>query len=199
MPAGELSMTAARDVVLDRFAWVDGHADVWAVFRDANALRLVVQALVEPFVDEGITAVCGIESRGFLLGGAAAIQLGVGFVPIRKSGGLLPGAKSVRTSAPDYRGLTHTLRLQRSALAPGDRLILVDDWIETGSQFRAAREIVNDCGASLIGYSVIVDDLADQQRADSGRGHALLRANELPVPQSQSRQGSPRFRAEPGA
>jgi adenine phosphoribosyltransferase len=184
MSEGALSMSAARDVVLDRFGWVDGHADVWATFRDGSALRLVVQALVEPFVDAGITAVCGIESRGFLLGGAAAIQLGVGFVPIRKGGGLLPGAKSVRTSAPDYRGKAHTLRLQRSALAPGDRIILVDDWIETGSQFRAARELVSDCGASLIGYSVIVDDLTDQQRADLGRGHALLRANELPTPQS---------------
>lgn len=174
-------MSAARDVVLDRFAWIDGHADVWAAFRDGSALRLVVQALAEPFVDEGITAVCGIESRGFLLGGAAAVQLGVGFVPIRKGGGLLPGAKSVRASAPDYRGKTHTLRLQRSALAPGDRLILIDDWIETGSQFRAARELVTGCAASLIGYSVIVDDLTDQRRADLGRGHALLRANELPA------------------
>jgi adenine phosphoribosyltransferase len=70
----------ARDVVLGRFAWIGGHADVWAVFRDAEALRTVVAALAEPFRAEGITAVCGIESRGFLLGGAVAVELGVGFV-----------------------------------------------------------------------------------------------------------------------
>jgi len=184
MPEEKRSISAARNVVLGRFAWVDGHADVWAAFRDGRALRLLVHALVEPFVDDGITAVCGIESRGFLLGGAAAIQLGVGFIAIRKNDGLLPGVKSARISAPDYVGKTHRLRLQRSALTPGDRLILVDDWIETGSQFRAARELVNDCGASLIAYSVMVDDLTDQQRADLGRGHALLRANELPTTQS---------------
>lgn len=80
-------MTAsARSVVLDRFAWVDGHADVWAVFRDPDAFRIVLDGLVEPF-----TMVCGIEARGFLLGGAAAVRLNAGFAPIRKAGGLLPG------------------------------------------------------------------------------------------------------------
>ena len=91
----------ARELVLDRFAWIDGHADVWAVFRDAAALRAVVAALAEPFRAEGVTAVCGIESRGFLLGGAVAVELGVGFVPVRKAGGLFPGAKVTRTTAPD--------------------------------------------------------------------------------------------------
>ncbi len=166
--------------VLDRFAWVDGHADVWAIFRSAAALRLVVAALTEPFRRDGVTAVCGIESRGFLLGGAAAVALGVGFVPIRKAGGLFPGAMVTRTSAADYRGVANPLRLQRSSVAAGDRLLLVDDWIETGSQFGCARELVVDCGAELLGYSVIVDDLTDEARAGLGRGYALVRSAELP-------------------
>ena len=169
----------ARRLVLDRFAWVDGHADVWAIFRDAQALRLVVAAMTEPFLGDGVTAVCGIESRGFLLGGAAAVQLGVGFVAIRKAAGLFPGDKAARTAAADYRGVANTLRLQRASLGPGGRLILVDDWIETGSQFACARQLVADCGAELIGYSVIVDDLADGDRAALGRGHALVRSAEL--------------------
>ncbi|WP_329377152.1 SUKH-3 domain-containing protein [Streptomyces sp. NBC_01716] len=83
----------ARDLALEHFRWISGHADVWAVFRDARALAAVVTGLVEPFRGEGITAVCGIEARGFLLGGAAAVELGVGFVPVRKGEGLFPGDK----------------------------------------------------------------------------------------------------------
>lgn len=176
----ESTTARAHRAVLDRFAWVDGHADVWAIFRNAAALRLVVAALTGPFRRDGVTAVCGIESRGFLLGGAAAVALGVGFVPIRKAGGLFPGAMVTRTSAADYRGLANPLRLQRSSVAAGDRLLLVDDWIETGSQFSCARQLVVDCGAELVGYSVIVDDLTDEARAGLGRGHALLRSGELP-------------------
>lgn len=178
---------SAGDVVLDRFAWVDGHADVWAVFRDAGALRVVVTALVEPFLGDGVTAVCGIESRGFLLGGAAAVQLGVGFVPIRKAGGLFPGVKVTCTTAPDYRGLANTLRLQRAALGSGDRVVLVDDWVETGSQVLAAREMIAGCGAELVGCSVIVDDMTDQLRAEIGLVHALVRADQLPADRQDPR------------
>lgn len=173
-------ISPARRAVLDRFTWVDGHADVWAIFRDAEALRTVVAALAEPLAGQHLTAVCGIESRGFLLGAAAAIHLGVGFVPIRKAGGLFPGAKAVRTTAPDYRGITHTLRLQRSSITPGDRVALIDDWIETGSQLRAVHDLLADCGATLAGYSVIIDDLTDTRRASLVQGHAILRSTELP-------------------
>jgi hypothetical protein len=64
-----------REIVLDRFACIDGHADVWAIFRDADALRAVVKALADPFRGERIAAVCGIESRGFLLGGVFGSRL----------------------------------------------------------------------------------------------------------------------------
>jgi adenine phosphoribosyltransferase len=83
-----------------------------------------------------VPKVAGIESRGFMLGTAAALELGVGFVPVRKADGLFPGPKGVAEAGTDYRGNWHTLRLQRAALADGDRVLLVDDWIETGSQRR---------------------------------------------------------------
>src|SRR4029453_13364594 len=98
-----------------------------------------------------VTGICGIEARGFLLGGAAALRLGVGFIPVRKSGGLLPGEKIKRDAEPDYRGIRHTLRIQRSSVAPNDRILLVDDWMETGSQARAVQELLADAGARLVG------------------------------------------------
>ncbi|MFC8830509.1 phosphoribosyltransferase family protein [Streptomyces sp. NPDC057137] len=184
-------MTAhARDLTLRHFRWIDGHADVWAIFRDAEALAAVVAGLVAPFRDEGVTAVCGIESRGFLLGGAAAVELGVGFVPVRKGDGLFPGDKAVRRTSPDYRNLRHTLRLQRSSLGPGDRVVLVDDWIETGSQAAAVRSMVEECGATWVGCGVMVDQLAggpgDALGAVRGLGtvRALLAARDLPAYES---------------
>ncbi|MGW5866563.1 phosphoribosyltransferase [Streptomyces sp. NPDC055239] len=172
--------TTARDLTLEHFRWVGGHADVWAIFRDAKALPAVVAGLVEPFRDEGVTAVCGIESRGFLLGGAAAVELGVGFVPVRKGEGLFPGDKMVRQSAPDYRRIRHTLRLQRSALGPADRVLLVDDWIETGNQAAAVRSMAEECGATWLGCSVIVDQLATLPKNALGTVRGLLDARELP-------------------
>ncbi|MDX3696507.1 phosphoribosyltransferase family protein [Streptomyces europaeiscabiei] len=173
--------STARDLTLEHFRWIGGHADVWAIFRDAKALAAVVAALVEPFRDEQITAVCGIESRGFLLGGAAAVELGVGFVPIRKGEGLFPGDKVVRQSSADYRRLRHTLRLQRSSLGPGDRVLLVDDWIETGSQAAAVRSMVEECGSTWVGCSVIVDQLTGAPKKNAfSTIRGLLTAQELP-------------------
>lgn len=164
----------------EQFRWVDGHADLWRVFRDGPALAEVVRALAEPFRDDRVTAVCGIESRGFLLGGAVAVELGVGFVAVRKADGLFPGEKLLRETDLDYRGLRHVLRMQRSVLAPGDRVLLVDDWIETGSQALAVRGLVAEAGAELAGCAVLVDQLDPARRPRIGRVHALLPAEELP-------------------
>lgn len=116
-----------------RIEFVHGHADVWRLFDDPVQLRELAVALVEPFRGE-VAKVAGIESRGFILGTAAALELGVGFVPVRKADGLFPGPKAVAEAGTDYRGNRHTLRVQRAALAGGDRVLLVDDWIETGSE-----------------------------------------------------------------
>lgn len=173
-------VTTARGLALEHFRWINGHADVWAIFRDAKALASVVRGLVDPFRDEQVTAICGIESRGFLLGAAAAVELGVGFVPVRKGDGLFPGDKVTRLTAPDYRSLRHTLRLQRPSLGPGDRVVLVDDWIETGNQAVTVKGMVEDCGATWVGCSVIVDQLAEESSRGLGTVHGLLAARELP-------------------
>jgi adenine phosphoribosyltransferase len=172
----------ARQLVLDHFRWVSGHADVWSVFRDAKALSALVGALADPFRDGVVDAVCGVEARGFLLGAAVAVELGAGFLPVRKGTGLFPGEKTFGQTAPDYRGLRHTLRLQRSAVAEGDRILLVDDWIETGNQALTVKALIEQCGGSWLGCSVLVDQLgASATRAALGPVHAVLDASELPA------------------
>ncbi|MDP3714632.1 MAG: hypothetical protein Q8R60_19370 [Mycobacteriales bacterium] len=172
-------MNMGRAAVLEQFRWVEGHADVWRVFADADALRDVVEGLAAPWRDVGVSRVVGIESRGFLLGGATAVALGVGFIGIRKAGtGLLPGAKVRATAAEDYRNQRHDLRMQ-SILHSGDRVLMVDDWAERGSQASAARDLVKMCDAEWLGLSLVVDQLLPETRLALGRVTALVHAHEL--------------------
>jgi adenine phosphoribosyltransferase len=173
-------VSEARDAVLREFRWDGGHADVWAVFRDAGALRAVVSGLVEPFRQAGITAVVGIESRGFLLGAAAAVDLGVGFVPVRKAGALFPGPKVRERTGPDYRGQETELAVQAEAIGPGDRLLLVDDWVETGSQALAVARLIDTCRGELLAISVMVDQLDPHVRSRLPRVHSLVTIADLP-------------------
>jgi len=168
------------DALLRRFKWQDGHADVWRIFGDGEALGEVVASLVAPWRERGITKVCGIEARGFILGGAAACALGVGFGAIRKQGSLFPGDKYEVETGPDYRGLRHVLEIQRQSVRSVDRVLLVDDWIERGSQALAARELIERCGGVLDGIAVMVDQLRDDLRAILPEVTRLVLADDLP-------------------
>jgi len=175
-----MSTAPAQELALEHFRWVGGHADVWSIFRDAKALSAVVAALAEPYRAGGVDAVCGVEARGFLLGAAVAVELGTGFLPVRKGTGLFPGEKTFGQTAPDYRGLRHTLRLQRSAVAEGDRVLLVDDWIETGNQASTVKALIEQCGGLWAGCSVLVDQLDEAGKQSLGPVHAVLSADRLP-------------------
>jgi adenine phosphoribosyltransferase len=168
----------AREALLRTFGWSGGHADVWAVLRDADALQAVVRGLAAPFRNAAVTRVAGIESRGFLLGGAVAVELGVGFTPVRKAGALLPGEKVRAVTAVDYRNRSTELMIQHSGATRADRVLLVDDWIETGSQACAVQAMIAARGASLVGISVMVNQLP----APSALGPiaALVNFNDLP-------------------
>jgi adenine phosphoribosyltransferase len=118
---------AGRAGLLARFAWEGGHANVWQVFGHGLTLVAIVAGLAEPWREAGFTHVVGIESRGVLLGGAVATNLGGGFQAVRKSGGMLPGPKLTTTTAADYRGIVNELRMQ-DVLTSDDVVLLVDDW-----------------------------------------------------------------------
>lgn len=169
----------ARKAVVRRFRWVDGHADIWRVFDDGPTLTAVVGGLAEPWADAGVTKVCGIEARGFLLAGGVALQLGAGIAAIRKAPALFPGDKVTLDSAPDYRGRTWQLQMQRASLGEGDRVLLVDDWAELGSQAVTARSLIESCGAAFLGLSVVVDQLPDDVRARLGCVRSIARHEDL--------------------
>lgn len=174
---------SVRDDLVRSFRWVDGHADVWRWFADGQLVRGIVGELAIPFRDAGVTKVAALEARGFLLAGAVANELGAGLVGVRKKGGALPGPRSEAVTSPDYRGRRLTLVMQSDLLTREDRVLLVDDWIETGSQALAARALIEGTGATFAGLAVIVRDgtpMEVQERLQ--RLHVLIDAEAFGPP-----------------
>lgn len=171
---------SVRDELVRSFRWVDGHADVWRWFSDGGLFRKIGGELADPFRDVGVTKVAAIEARGFLLAGAVAKELDAGVVGIRKKGGALPGARSEVPTSPDYRGRRLTLVMQSDPLSGGDSVLLVDDWIETGSQALGARALIEGTGARYAGLTVVVRDGTSMEVQERLRPlHVLLDAEAL--------------------
>jgi adenine phosphoribosyltransferase len=168
------------DELLSRFRWIGGHADVLGLLSDAGFLGRSIGGLAEPFEDAGVTKVAGVEARGFVFGAGVALRLGAGFVPIRKPDSVHPGPKAVQLSEPDWRGRRVAYELQRAAVTDGDRVLLVDDWAETGSQALAARTLVEECGGSWAGVSLLVDQLQEEARDRLAPVYAVVLAERLP-------------------
>lgn len=145
--------------------------DITTLLQDARGFRKVVDELVQPFAGRGITKVAGVEARGFILGGAVAHQLSVGFVPVRKAG-KLPS----RTLAEDYTLEYGTARIEihHDAVGPDDRILLVDDLIATGGTAAAALTLLRKAGAKVVGACFVID------LPELG-GSRLLRASECDV------------------
>jgi adenine phosphoribosyltransferase len=147
----------AREAVLREFAWIDGHADVWRLAEDPPTFAAVTAGLAAIASSLSPTAVVGIETRGVLFGAPVAHALGLGFHTMRKHDGLFAGSTDFAESIPDYRDRTYTVRT-RAHFGPGDRIVMIDDWVERGSQARAVRALVERAGAEFVALIVIVDE-----------------------------------------
>jgi adenine phosphoribosyltransferase len=169
-----------RDEFLTMFRWIDGHADMLGLLADGPFLRRAVRAVAAPFATQRITKVAAVEARGFALGAGVALELDAGFVGIRKSGSIHPGPKARRTTEPDWRGMRNELRVQRAALTPNDRVLVVDDWAETGSQAIAAKALIEECGAAYAGLSLLVDELGAGERSSLEPVYTVVTGADLP-------------------
>jgi adenine phosphoribosyltransferase len=147
--------------------------DVTPLLRDPSGLRQVTDALAERYRGQGIDAVAGIESRGFIFGTPLALALGVGFVPIRKLG-KLPADKISREYALEYG--TNSLEVHRDSVRPGERVLLVDDLLATGGTARAAAELIEELGAQVVEAAFVIElEFLNGRAALDGRGvHALM-------------------------
>jgi len=128
--------------------------DVTPLLGDARALREVVAHFADRYRDAGIDAVAGIESRGFIFGAPLAIELGVGFVPIRKIG-KLPADKIHREYALEYG--TATLEVHVDAVQPGQRVLLIDDLLATGGTAGASTALLEALGAEVAAVAFLIE------------------------------------------
>lgn len=131
--------------------------DVTPLFADPAAFAQLIADLSEPFATVTLDYVAAIDALGFVLGGAMALHLGKGFIPIRKRG-KLPVA-TLAVEFVDYSGQPKGLEIRRGLLQPGDRVLLVDEWIETGAQAQAAIHLIEQEGGVIAGIATInLDD-----------------------------------------
>ena len=145
--------------------------DIMPMLADGEAFADAVEAMAAPWRDARIDAVLAIEARGFLLGAPLARALGAGIVPLRKPR-KLPGAVLEQRYALEYG--EDALQVQAGAVAPGTRVLLVDDVLATGGTLLAARALAEQLQADLVGAGVLMELAFLDGRARWGSAVPLL-------------------------
>ncbi len=133
-----------------------GRCDVTPLFGNPEAFSKLLNDLIKPFRKTKFNKIVGLDALGFVIGGALAQKMKMGFIPIRKVG-KLPGLNKtiLRTSFKDYSKTKKTFEINKSAVNKGDKVLLVDEWIETGSQIKAAIKLIEKQCGKVIGVSTL--------------------------------------------
>jgi adenine phosphoribosyltransferase len=128
--------------------------DITTLLKDRSAFRSIIDDLTILYRDENIAKVVGIESRGFIIGGSIAHQLGAGFVPVRRPGKLPADSFEVKYNL-EYG--SNSLAIHRDAIAMGERVLIVDDLLATGGTAAAAVNLVRQLGGEIVGAAFLVE------------------------------------------
>ena len=154
-------MTAVQSELISAIRSIPDYPKPGVMFRDITTLlgnprafRRAIDELVHPYAGTKVDKIAGIEARGFILGGAIAHQLSAGFIPIRKKGKL--PHETVRVAYSLEYGLDE-MEMHRDAVAPGDKVILVDDLIATGGTAEGAAKLLKQMGADIVAACFIID------------------------------------------
>ena len=148
--------------------------DITTLLKDRAGFHDVVDAVATPFSASGIDIVVGIESRGFILGGAVADRLGAGFVPVRKPGKL--PARSIRETYSLEYG-TDCLEMHEDAVRNGTTVLIVDDVIATGGTAKATAARVRKLGGAVhaLAFLVELEFLNGRQQLNGERIHSVVK------------------------
>jgi adenine phosphoribosyltransferase len=140
--------------------------DITTLLNDGQGFRTAVDALVQLHAGARFDMVAGIEARGFILGGAVAHQLGLGFVPVRKKG-KLPWKTIGQEYALEYG--TDMVEIHSDAIKDGMRVLLIDDLIATGGTAEAAVKLFARAGGNVLAASFVIElpELGGRQRLES--------------------------------
>ena len=128
--------------------------DVTTLFADPRGFRMAIDQMLHPYAGIQIDKVVGLEARGFILGGAIAHQLSVGFVPIRKKG-KLPGAVISEDYTLEYGEAV--VEVHDDAIAPGEKVLVVDDLLATGGTAAAGIRLIERLGGETLSCAFVID------------------------------------------
>ena len=147
--------------------------DITPLVKNPAILRLAVHQLIHPFLGEEITAIVGMEARGFIFGSLAAWEMGISFVPLRKPGKLPYDIQSI---SYDLEYGSASLEVHTDALDSNDRVLLVDDLIATGGTAIASCQLVEKLGAEVTACAFVVelDELNGRELLSQYRVHSLI-------------------------
>lgn len=147
--------------------------DLTPVIGNPASLRRITTQLAEPFRRSGITAVAGMEARGFIFGALVAQELDVGFIPLRKPGKLPADTHSVSYQL-EYGAAA--LEMHTDAVSDNDRVLLIDDVLATGGTAAASCKLVGKSGAEIVGCAFVIelDFLAGRKLLNPHSVHSLI-------------------------
>ncbi len=128
--------------------------DITPLVKDPAALRLAVHQLLQPFLGRDITAVAGMEARGFIFGSLVAWELGIPFIPLRKPGKLPYDVQSV-SYALEYGSAE--LQVHIDAVDSSDKVLLIDDLLATGGTAKASCDLIEKLGATVVACAFVVE------------------------------------------
>ena len=128
--------------------------DITTLLRDREGFARAVESLANPYQGQAVDYVVGIESRGFILGGAVADRLRAGFVPVRKIGKL--PARTLRVTY-DLEYGSDSLEIHEDAIEQGQRVLIVDDLLATGGTARATVDLVRQTGGEVLGLAFLIE------------------------------------------
>ncbi len=148
--------------------------DITTVLKDPAAYKEAIDLMLEPYRDEPVDIVVGMESRGFIFSAPMAYLLGTGFVPVRKLG-KLPAETLTVEYALEYG--SNTLEIHRDAISPGQRVLVVDDLLATGGTVRGTIDLVERLKGEVVGLAFLVelDFLKGRERLEGRKVSSVIR------------------------
>jgi len=138
----------------------DRKGDISLLLRDKQALAGAIKDLVKPFLSERVDQVVGLEARGFIFAATTACLLKTGLVLVRKSGALY--CEVLKEEVVDYTKTRKCLEIAKDAIRAAERVLVVDDWIETGSQIKASCKMVETLGGNIVGVAALINDASKE-------------------------------------
>jgi adenine phosphoribosyltransferase len=143
--------------------------DITTLLKEKKAFKRVIDLMSKKYKAKNIDKVVAVEARGFILGGAVASRIGAGFVPVRKKG-KLPWKRNSVTYDLEYG--TDTLEIHHDAIAPGEKILIVDDLLATGGTIKAVADLVNRMKGKITGIVFLIE-LTGLKGKDKLKGYPI--------------------------